>query len=117
MNLVVFTGEPVARLIETMSSQGWIARFDRILGCELIVMTRHALSFQGQNPEEHRSGILLGRISGTEQFVDPHGTVRQRVHFDRFARVSWPQYWPGHRNPVWFNQAPIATQGLTWERG
>jgi hypothetical protein len=53
----------------------------------------------GNADQEHHHAFLVGRISDVVPAVG-QGEGRYLVKFSEYARIDWPNAWPGLRNPV-----------------
>jgi hypothetical protein len=72
---------------------------------------------QAAAPEEQGAAFLVGKISAIEPAPDNHN--RYVIRFSEFADLDrQPVIWPGHRNPVWYNNIRtfgIDPEDLDWQ--
>jgi len=98
--LVVLTARGPARIIDEGGTQAWRLRPEnvrRVSYC-VCVQNRHNGHWGGAD-QEHHHAFMVGRIS--EVVASPEGRPdRYLVKFSEYARIDYPNAWPGLRNPV-----------------
>ena len=98
--LVVLTARGPARLLAEGGTQAWRLKPEnvrRVSYC-VCVQNRHNGHWGGAD-QEHHHGFMVGRIS--EVVPSPEGRPeRYLVKFAEYARIDYPNAWPGLRNPI-----------------
>ena len=97
--LVVLTARGPDRLLADRGSQAWRlnpVNARRFQYC-VCVQNRHNGHWAGAD-QEHHHAFLVGRISAV--VPSPERSERYLVEFSEYARIDWPDAWPGLRNPV-----------------
>lgn len=96
--IVTFTRRPIEEILETGGSQAW--RLSPVTAREktYLVCARNSKSPLGAGPEAHRSGFLIGKISG----VVPSREKAKRfvIEIEEWAEIHKPGLWEFGRNPV-----------------
>lgn len=97
--LVVLTERGIARLLAEGGTQAWRLKPEnvrRVAYC-VCVQNRHQGHWGGAD-QEHHHAFMVGRISDV---VPSHERPeRYLVKFSEYARINYPNAWPGLRNPV-----------------
>ncbi len=97
--LVVLTARGPDRLLADRGSQAWRlnpVNARRFQYC-VCVQNRHNGHWGGAD-QEHHHAFFVGRISVVVS--SPERPDRYLVEFSEYARIDWPNAWPGLRNPV-----------------
>jgi hypothetical protein len=97
--LVVLTARGPDRLLADKGSQAWrLNPFNasRFQYC-VCVQNRHNGNWGGAD-QEHHHAFFVGRIGSVVPSRERAG--RYLVEFTEYARIDWPNAWPGLRNPV-----------------
>jgi hypothetical protein len=117
--LVLFTWEPRSMIVNQGGSRAWSLKPANARRCTYIVCTRNRYfadaepGVQAAAPEEQGAAFMIGKISAIEP--SPDNQNRYVVRFSEFADLHpQPVVWPGHRNPVWYND--LQTLGIDPEK-
>jgi hypothetical protein len=100
--IVVFTARSPERIIREGGSQAWVLNPVRAKQCRWLICTqnRHNPDHEFSDATEpHRTGFLLGRISGLRKSEEGDGD-RWQILISEFARIQLPDAWDHGRNPV-----------------
>jgi hypothetical protein len=97
--LVVLTARGTERLIAERGSQAWRLKPENARRLEycICVQNRHNGHWGGAD-QEHHHAFMVGRISAV--IPSPERGERYLVVFSEYAKIDWPDAWPGLRNPV-----------------
>lgn len=98
--LVVLTARGSDRLIAEGGSQAWRLKPENVSRVEycVCIQNRHN-GHWGAPDNEHHHAFMIGRISGV--VPSPEGRPdRYLVKFSEYARINYPNAWPGLRNPI-----------------
>ena len=114
--IVTFTSRSLEEILETGGSQKWKLRECRARYAKYLVCARHKYGEYGGGPEEHKTGFLLGKISGiVPAESDPS---RYLVQINKWAEIDVPELWQGGRNPVRYatlEELGIDLEGKEWK--
>lgn len=109
--LVVLTARGPARLLAEGGTQAWRLKPEnakRLAYC-VCVQNLHNGHWGGAD-QEHHHAFMVGRIS--DVVPSPEGQPkRYLVKFSEYARINYPNAWPGLRNPVRY--ATLEEFGIT----
>ena len=84
--IVTFTSRSLEEILETGGSQKWKLRESRARYAKYLVCARHKYGEYGGGPEEHKTGFLLGKISGiVPAESDPS---RYLVQINKWAEID-----------------------------
>jgi hypothetical protein len=121
--LVLFTWEPRSMILKQGGSRAWSLKPANARRCSYIICTRNRYfadaepGVQAAAPEEQGAAFLVGKISAIEPAPDNRN--RYVIRFSEFADLDpQPVIWPGHRNPVWYNDIRtfgIDPENLNWQ--
>ncbi len=97
--LVVLTARGPARLLADHGTQAWRLKPENVRRLKycVCVQNRHNGHWGGAD-QEHHHAFFVGRIN--DVVVSPERPDRFLVEFSEYARIDWPNAWPGLRNPV-----------------
>jgi len=76
----------------------WVLRESRARYAKYLVCARHKYGDHGGGPEEHKSGFLLGKISGLAPAEED--ASRYLIKISEWAAIDIPDLWQWGRNPV-----------------
>lgn len=109
--LVVLTARGPARLLAEQGTQAWRLKPGNALRLEYCVCVQNRNNGHwGGADQEHHHAFMVGRISGV--VPSPEGRPeRYLVKFSEYARINYPNAWPGLRNPVRY--ATLEEFGIT----
>jgi hypothetical protein len=99
--IVTFTSRPLEEIIEDGGSQQWVLSRKSARSATYLVCARNANGDvgEGPGPEPHRSGFLLGKISGLSPGTKGKPD-RYLVQISEYALIDVPELWTFGRNPV-----------------
>ena len=100
--IVVFTDESAEHIIEDGGSGEWLLDPVRAKQCTWLVCTqnRHTPYHASSAAEApHKSGFLVGRISGLRQASTDSSSNRWLIEISEYAPINYPDLWDGGRNP------------------
>ncbi|NVJ04559.1 hypothetical protein HUW63_04775 [Myxococcus sp. AM001] len=115
--LVVLTARGPSRLLTEGGTQAWRLKPGKVelLTYCICVQNRHG-GHWGNADQEHHHAFMVGRISGV--VPSSEGRERYLVKFSEYARIDFPNAWPGHRNPVRYSSLEefgiTDPNALTW---
>jgi hypothetical protein len=120
---MVFTYRHVATILDERGSQAWALNPNNANRCTYIVCTRNRYH-EGAGPEEHRSALLVGKITSIERSTEYSGVgpMRYIVRFDEYALIDPPlkEVWKKDHNPVRYvddiADLGIDERSLKWKR-
>ena len=98
--LVVLTARGPQRLLDEHGTQAWRLNREnaqRLAFC-VCVQNRHNGHWGGAD-QEHHHAFMVGRISAVVPSPESRAG-RYLVGFSEYARIDYPNAWPGLRNPV-----------------
>lgn len=100
--ILVFTDESAGKIIMEGGSGEWRVNPVRAKQCKWLVCTQnqHTPYHSSSNATEpHKSGFLLGRISGLRKASVDDSSNRWLIAISEYALISYPDLWDGGRNP------------------
>ncbi len=120
---VVFTAKSVERILEEGGTSSWRLDRNHARQCLYAVCTRNAHADWVEGPEAHHSAFLVGKIrdvvpSRSSRYHSDVPKNRYLIQFSEFARVEFPGFWKGDRNPVKYTSVEdlgIDFSKLKWE--
>jgi hypothetical protein len=97
--LVVLTARGPARILDEHGTQAWRLKPENVRRLKfcVCVQNRHNGHWGGAD-QEHHHAFMVGRIS--DVVPSPERPERYLVEFSEYARIDYPNAWPGLRNPV-----------------
>jgi hypothetical protein len=95
---MVLTGRSPERIVRERGSRSWRIDVDKWRHAQWLVCTQNQKADHLGPTEPHRSGFLVGRISGIIPAPDDPG----RWHFaiSEYARIAMPELWDYGHYPV-----------------
>ena len=96
--VVTLTSKSVEQILAAGGSKSWKLRQSNARGATYLVCARNGKSKNAGGKEPHRSGFLIGRISGIVQ--SPDREDRYLIQISEWARIDKPELWAFGRNPV-----------------
>lgn len=108
--LAVLTARGPARLLTEGGTQAWRLKPENVKRLEycVCIQNRHNGHWGGAD-QEHHHAFMVGRIS--DVVPSPERPERYLVKFSEYARMDFPNAWPGLRNPVLY--ASLEEYGIT----
>src|SRR6478672_468195 len=99
--IVTFTSRSLEEILETGGSQQWVLSRKNARNAKYLVCARNANGDDGSGPgpESHRSGFLLGKISGVAPGTKDKPN-RFLIQISEYALIDVPELWTFGRNPV-----------------
>jgi len=101
--LVVLTARGPARLLAEGGTQAWRLKPEKVLSHDYCVCVQNRNNGHwGAADQEHHHAFLVGRIRDVVPSLETPG--RYLVRFSEYARIDYPDAWPGLRNPIHYGQ-------------
>lgn len=96
--IVTFTSSSREEILATGGSQGWKLSRRNARNATYLVCARNRHGSLGNVPEPHKTGFLVGKISGLAPgIVHPE---RLLVQISEWAPIEIPDLWAFGRNPI-----------------
>lgn len=113
--IVTFTSRTLGEILETGGSQQWKVNFKHARNATYLVCARNRHGKLGDGPEAHKTGFLVGKISG----LTPGSELPDRymIRISEWAPIDMPDLWEFGRNPVRYTtleELGIASNSLEW---
>ena len=116
--IVTFTSRSLEEILASGGSQEWVLSRKNARAATYLVCARnaHGEVGTGPGPETHKSGFLIGKISG----LGPGETHPDRfiILLSEYALIDAPDLWKFGRNPVHyvdFEELGIDPEALEWQ--
>ncbi|MCO6043095.1 hypothetical protein NG895_04185 [Aeoliella sp. ICT_H6.2] len=116
--IVTFTSRSLEEILESGGSQEWVLNRKNARKANYLVCARNANgeAGHGPGPEAHKSGFLLGKISG----LGPGDTKPGRyiILISEYAEIDEPDLWVFGRNPVHYTtleELGIDPDAVDWQ--
>lgn len=114
--IVTFTSRSLEEILETGGSQEWKLSRKNARNATYLVCARNRHGSLGDGPEPHKSGFLVGKISGLAAgAVHPE---RFMVQISEWAPIEISDLWDFGRNPVHYTDLDslgIDPDSLEWQ--
>jgi hypothetical protein len=115
--IVTFTSRSLEEILETGGSQEWKLSRKNARNATYLVCARNRHGSLGDGPEPHKSGFLVGKISG----LAPGAIHPERflVQISEWAPIEVPDLWDFGRNPVHYADVEdlgIDLESLDWQQ-
>ncbi|QDU57262.1 hypothetical protein [Aeoliella mucimassa] len=96
--IVTFTSRSLQEILESGGSQEWVLNRRNARNATYLVCARNANGDHAPGPEEHKSGFLLGKISG----LGPGEWTPERfiIQISEYANIDVADLWTFGRNPI-----------------
>jgi hypothetical protein len=98
--IITFTSRSLDEVLRTGGSQEWVLNRKNARNATYLVCARNAHGDVGTGPgdEAHKSGFLIGKISGLA--AGENDPERFLILISEYAEIDVPDLWTFGRNPV-----------------
>lgn len=96
--IVVYTVKSISTILAHRGSAAWRLNRNHARLCEYLLCTRNAYGDDVEGTEPHKTGFLIGKVSGVVPAPGEKG--RWLIQISEYAQLSVSGAWKGWRNPV-----------------